>query len=367
MPYSDENATRLASLIRSWISDGRFPDSVIAAAFVLAGIALREGSRKWAVGMRQESGERTLGTCRADSASNDKSTCETYLLGDIPGLCAVLRPHPSKLLNWIGRPDRANVLEKVRLVDVFERCRLGGKQKPVVNRAILGWLRNRRPFVLTDRIPTPTELLHMQANGRRAVTIFTKEDEFKNMHESQLAYMDEFKLHARDALDFMTHDLSHMERFWGDTYFEQVGFFSAMANSLDESGRPWHFFRQHTSIEDMKILWPRLQYVFSDMNCWVTHLLSYLKAKWMLTVRSSEESTFPKGWSHFLDRIGLKDAAREAAERMCGDIKISRDEAEALRDFFKAKGRERLSRQDNNGGRERVSVSSPPSSRHDDE
>ena len=49
---------------------------------------------------------------------------------------------------------------------------------------------------------------------------------------------------------------------------------------------------------------------------------------------------FDVGWSHFLDRIGLEGEAREAAQRMCGSgEKMTPEQGESLRDFFKSMGR----------------------------
>eukprot|EP00940_MAST-03C_sp_MAST-3C-sp2_P001217 g1217.t1 len=337
MPFTAEAADRLSSLLKSWIKrirpdedddDGddcrkdrkQLPDSVIAASFVLAGLALRGGPKSWACGPR---------VGKKEEAKDSKvaiASC-AYVLGDVPGLCDTLLPYPAKLWNWLGysATDERKTLDDVPFERIFERVRLGGRQKPITNVAILGWLRQSRPFVLCHRVPSPTELLLMQSKGLRVVTIFVEPEELRTKHTSTLAYMDEFKIHARDALDFMTHDLSHMERFWGDTYEEQVGFFSSIVD-LDESGKPWRFFRRYASSkEEMEALWPRLQYVFSDMNCWVTHLLSYLKAKWMLTSEGNgaiaEKSSdrgggFRMGWPCFLDKIGLKGVARDAAERI---------------------------------------------------
>lgn len=187
----------------------------------------------------------------------------------------------------------------------------------------------------------------MQAVGKRVCTLFREASELQSLHVSELAYLDNDQgtVHARDALEFLTHDLSHIERFWGDTFEEQVGFFGAMRD-LDPTGqgRPWRFFRLFHSGSEMRELWPRLQYVFSDMNCWATHLMGYLKAKWRL-LGAQGAGGFEAGWTRLMDDVGLDGDARKAAQMLCGgdsDAEMTPALGESLRDFFKKRGRQRL-------------------------
>ena len=54
---------------------------------------------------------------------------------------------------------------------------------------------------------------------------------------------------------------------------------STFFQAKSKTDEHWHFFKRFA---DIKTLWPQFQYVFSDMNCWSTHLLAYLKAKWLM-------------------------------------------------------------------------------------
>lgn len=157
-------------------------------------------------------------------------------------------------------------------------------------------------------------------------------------HSAKLAYMDfdGAHMHEKDALEFLLHDLKHMENFVDiQTNQEQVGFFKALLcltvkedrkdenkedkssqlatssvltflndtilsneidadvanedykynDSIKNSSKVYHitpkrFFCHHLGYDDQ--LWRELEYVISDMNTYVPHLLQYTLAK-MLT------------------------------------------------------------------------------------
>ena len=131
--------------------------------------------------------------------------------------------------------------------------------------------------------------------------------------------------------------MSHTECFLEpSTYLEQVGFFAAMLGL--GGGKPWRYFRDRGGDRD---LWTELQYVFSDMNCWCTHLLAYLKAKWMLSCEARGlGDSFGARWSDLLRDIGMDSdsescrGAWEAAEATCSR-KLSAADGDALREFFR--------------------------------
>ena len=250
----------------------------------------------WASGSRS----RAASSSPYYSFQNRSSDPSTKLLGEISGLATILRRSSSQVGDSVADlegdhqliekkvlhiyhsaaassspPRSISSFESLSLLDVFASVQL--YQMPLyVNEVMVHWLQgNYTPLVLLHRIPTPLEVLHQQSNGDRAITLFLCEVGLSSLHVSPLAYMSGEKVHKKDALDFLVHDISHMNLFLNrDTYEEQVGFFSAM-----ESLRPYHYFvRQCGMDEDM---WSQLQYCFSDMNCWVTHLIKYLRAKWL--------------------------------------------------------------------------------------
>lgn len=161
----------------------------------------------------------------------------------------------------IGAAD-SNVIS---VMDIFNSLQFNGIKKNkdnYVNHCMVQWAMRNRPCKLLFRIPNPLEVLRQQANKERVVTIFTTREELSREHKSMLYYMDGLQNHSKDALEFLIHDLKHMENFIDpDSHAEQVGFFRCMLR-LD-SGRLRSFFL-HTCGYD-EHLWKELEYVISDM------------------------------------------------------------------------------------------------------
>ena len=199
-------------------------------------------------------------------------------VGEVPGL-----------LDTIGGVDYLNLKmgihhhQNVSILEIFNVLKLNGIKKNndhFVNRCLLLWAcRDRRCCLrLMFRIPTPMEVMRQQAQGERVVTVFTSITELSRHHTAMLHYMDGGQLHSRDPFEFTLHDLTHMNKFGmdADTYHEQVGFFKCICNL----SKVKHFFVSICGYDEQ--LWRELEYVFSDMNCYATHLLQYLLAKMVL-------------------------------------------------------------------------------------
>ena len=142
------------------------------------------------------------------------------------------------------------------------------------------WCAGKRPCVLLFRVPSPMEVLRQQAAGERVVTLFLTRAELSRRHSSQLVYMQGGQSHSKDPLEFTLHDLKHMEHFVNpDTHLEQVGFFKAMLGlgAPGEGAGPRAFFRSACRLD--QTLWHELEYVISDMNTCISHLMGYLLAK----------------------------------------------------------------------------------------
>jgi hypothetical protein len=131
-----------------------------------------------------------------------------------------------------------------------------------VNRCMVMWSQGQRPLKLMHYIPTPIEVLFQQANAERVVTMFTSLEELSEVHTSKLTYMSGMIEHSRDPLEFLTHDLKHMENFVDPMiHREQIGFFRAM--SKINNGKVKSYF---TKVLGCPIdLWYELEYVISDM------------------------------------------------------------------------------------------------------
>ena len=196
-------------------------------------------------------------------------------------------------------------LSRIRLSDIFLTCRLRGVNKnnnDFVNSTLIEWMRGKRPFVLMFRIPSPMEVLRMQACGQRVVTMLTSLDELSSKHTAKLHYMEDGRFHSRDALDFLIHDLAHMEKFVDEsTHREQVGFVRCMLRLGD--GSPQQELRSYGG--DLE-LWHEVEYCISDMNCWGVLLLQYLRAKWLRArTRLGPAVRMEEGWAAILRAFAM--------------------------------------------------------------
>ena len=141
---------------------------------------------------------------------------------------------------------------------------------------MINWSQCKRPFVLMHEIPNPLQVLQQQANGERVLTLFLTKEELLSKHVSKLNYMAGEIQHPRDAFEFLTHDMKHMEHFINEeTYEEQIGYFKSMANL--NNCKPKAFFTKNLGYDMM--LWYELEYCISDMNCYLPHFLHYMLAK----------------------------------------------------------------------------------------
>jgi hypothetical protein len=113
--------------------------------------------------------------------------------------------------------------------------------------SLLKWINADWPIILSSKIPSPGEMLAVQAQGKRVV--------------SWLPGIKGPILDKEDNWEFMLHDLMHAERFFysPSLYRQQVGFFRWLKEqSLEISGAQWDYLR-------------------SDMNTHPLHALQFLK------------------------------------------------------------------------------------------
>jgi hypothetical protein len=249
-------------------------------AFLLSFMAIKR-KRRWAAGLFTE--------------SIVSEPLHSLPLHKFPGLVEMLDDqYIQKKTGSFYEPD-------ISVISVFNYLHLVGiknNSSNFVNRTMVMWCLGRRPFVLLTHIPSPMEVLRMQAAGQRVVTMFLTTQELMSYHVAKLQYMSGQQLCRKDALDFLVHDLKHMDHFSDPAIAaEQVGFFRAMLR-LSE-GRPKRFFKAMFPADEA--LWFELEYLISDMydtithaiyhiemfiyylhihrNCYVPHLMKYLLAK----------------------------------------------------------------------------------------
>jgi hypothetical protein len=250
----------------------------------------------------------------------------------------------------------------ITVQDIFNELQLASikhnKNGCSVNTTLVQWSLGKRPFVVMSSVPSPMEVLQQQADGTRVVTLFLTQDELATVQTSQLLYMHGSPNHSRDAFEFTLHDLQHMEHFCDeDSHFEQRGFFVCMLRLGD--GSPRDFFCTSLGLDDA--FWHQLEYVLSDMNCFVPHLMLYTLAKIVEAVNREAPGTemgerklqrMHRIWSSMLDAMGMTESSgdsRLAADALFrvtiqqrGDRQtLTREEAESLRHWFQAQGHKR--------------------------
>jgi hypothetical protein len=124
---------------------------------------------------------------------------------------------------------------------------------------MFAWLEGRYPLDLREDIPTPQEMLDVQCEGRRYVTLMPRP-------EQQLT---SYGRHE-DACAFTLHDLEHAHKFFGDPECQrgQMRFFRGLRAALP---------RLQLWCEDA-VFTRDLDYLMSDMNSHPVHLVKFLKA-----------------------------------------------------------------------------------------
>jgi hypothetical protein len=144
------------------------------------------------------------------------------------------------------------------VTELWQRCFFRGVILDS-HEGLVAWLESRYPLTLLTTIPSPQEMLELQSQGRRYVTLMLdSEQQFRPWGRHQ------------DACDFLLHDLEHAHKFFADPelFAGQVTFFQALLETLKHMDR-WH--------ADARFL-RDLHYLQSDMNSHPVHLIKYLKA-----------------------------------------------------------------------------------------
>lgn len=146
------------------------------------------------------------------------------------------------LIDWFGRYRFFGVIDNVPLV-------------------LTRWLQGAWPLILRQDIPTPREVLRMQARGVRAVSAL-----------SIWPRMLRPVLNKPDAFDFFVHDLEHACKFFHSPALHagQRNFFAALEQAHDQDAfAPYLADAEFTR---------KFHYLMSDMNTHPEHSRQYLRA-----------------------------------------------------------------------------------------
>lgn len=269
-------------------------------------------------------------------------------------------------------------IHEIKISDIYTKYTLNGirkNQDNYVNRQIIHWMVQekcqshnqgiRKPTLLFH-IPNPMQVLEMQSHGTRVVTLFKERHELLNKHVSYLHYMggqaavgsshsDAIIEHEKDALEFLLHDLKHFDNFIAASFYEQVGFFNCLvemqANSVTKNRIKLFYLNE---LKYDKQLYLELEYVLSDMNCFLPHMLKYIQAKMRHAVSRVEvcadvcEERFLHDWTLFVqnllhyDALSDKDTAKNQVFHILVEFVSSKEkdlraeEYEVLREYFTA-------------------------------
>lgn len=127
-----------------------------------------------------------------------------------------------------------------------------------INRTLISWYLGHYPLVLTHSVPTSQEMLLLQSQGKRYITVFKSCDEWKNL-----------LVHNRDHFSFSLHDLIHAHEFFSDESIknEQILFYQMLNRNYE---------KLMTLSKDPDFM-SSLDYLISDMNSHPAHLEAYFK------------------------------------------------------------------------------------------
>ncbi|MFN8792593.1 MAG: hypothetical protein ACK5Y2_14150 [Bdellovibrionales bacterium] len=125
-----------------------------------------------------------------------------------------------------------------------------------IRRALLMWHTGRYPLQLSHEIPSPLELLRLQAQGQRVVTVLVQPEQWDQLH------------HGHSAWDFTVHDLLHADHFFEkeDWRQGQISFY--------------RFLLERWELPEIQALHgdPQFDYLIADMNSHPRHLFGTFQA-----------------------------------------------------------------------------------------
>lgn len=137
------------------------------------------------------------------------------------------------------------------------------KKVPLIAwKSLQGWHSGKFPLQLRFDIPNPEDLLALQRQGQRCVSVFCETKDLKKIHE-----------HHRDAFLFTLHDLEHAWQFFSNP--EIFHYQKEWCRLLDQAfiKGPWKTFIDF-SLQD------QLNYIISDMNSHPWHTFLTLQHLW---------------------------------------------------------------------------------------
>lgn len=181
-----------------------------------------------------------------------------------------------------------------------------------VAQSLMAWESGLYPLRLLSYVPTPKEVLSMQTEGQRCVSML-----------QDLTEMQEFVEEGRDVLGFIVHDLIHADHFFADP---------AKARAQIEFSRHllvvFGFREIQTMLQTDPVFKKEFEYLMSDMNSFPLHLLKTFKAVLLgyfkrreglamtAALPEASEAEFQRLFESSLKTWKLPDEAHHAALRL---------------------------------------------------
>ncbi len=167
-----------------------------------------------------------------------------------------------------------------------------------IRRSLIQWHLGYYPLVLSDHIPTPLELLQIQALGKRVITVFKNASDWEKTH------------FGKSAWEFIIHDLIHADHFFENLEWRegQIAFYQFILQNWDHDMMTE--VRSHCS--------EQFDYLISDMNSHPQHMYQTLAALCLLSWKNKlgldsktrlsyeQEELFQKQKNHLLGAFLLK-------------------------------------------------------------
>ncbi len=181
-----------------------------------------------------------------------------------------------------------------------------------VAQSLMAWESGLYPLRLLSYVPTPKEVLSMQTEGQRCVSML-----------QDLTEMQGFVEEGRDVLGFIVHDLIHADHFFADP---------AKARAQIEFSRHllvvFGFREIQTMLQTDPVFKKEFEYLMSDMNSFPLHLLKTFKAVLLgyfkrreglamtAALPEASEAEFQRLFESSLKTWKLPDEAHHAALRL---------------------------------------------------
>ncbi|CAE8614152.1 unnamed protein product [Polarella glacialis] len=243
--------------LKQMYAEGLLSAPDVCVAYIFAYLQVKRGAGRRISGKRQTPPAITTDAGIVATASSAKSlSLDSLRLND------VFDPLTPKEMSRMGLKNG----QALTLCDLVQQARL--IQIPeYVSSCLYNFYLGKRPLKLFWRVPSPEEVLEMQAEGQRCVSALISKKALQSVYGH------------RDCLEMMLHDLKHMENFVQDgSYWQQVGFFQFLRTTC----LPVHRERWAPSYgQRWRLSW---NYIASDMNAFSSHLLLTFKAQLMVAV-----------------------------------------------------------------------------------